>query len=695
MEHRAIESKQDPQVENLKTLQYLLDNDLAKHPTIARLADGAARTGDFRELYRYMDLNKARFDAVTRMQMIEKNRTEANPFYPFPSGDELATLSGPIKLGIINSGNGQYVWFGVSPQSLSMHSMILGRSGSGKTSYLFNFTIESIKYCQQTGEFNVFIPDTKITYRRLINKIPDLKVITFNKFIFNPLQVPDLFDPRDYINLFCRIFTADNLLHLPSENLISEALHILYKVRSIFDGSSNYPTFNDLFNTILRMQNSKTFGWRYRDIYEGVLNRVRSYTDLKNFSRKIGIRLQTFSKYSMVWELPSLKLGNNIHNFCVSLVANALEYYNMLRNLRGKLLNLIIIDEARTIMEANRLIDIQPGILPVITTGREYGIGLVFCSQEEASFNDTLKSNTYTKILFPLTYGKDLDNSQAALGLSEEMRDFIFKLPPQRTAVVRYAPFERPFLLVAPELSDLDHVPDDSEVEAAMQSFYDEIIPKEDNAVNLDEYPSVQPEDARSPAEIDADIMIEHLINAPFLSYRALINELHLTPSRGDQARAHLVKSGFAKVRSIVLRKGKPGEYFELTEKAYKKFGASPPAGKGGFVHKAFCNCIKDYAEANGFNARIEGVMAGTAKAIDVLAWKEGIGMIGYEVTLHFENLISNLVQDLATTLRTVVVVCRNKDDLRKAMAKVRGNSIPTNRLEFKSIFDFSHKQGE
>lgn len=691
MEHRAPESKQDPQEKNMKTLQYLLESDLAKHPAIARLADNAIRTGDFRELYRYMELNRPRIDAFARMQMIEQSRTEANPYYPFPAGDELAKLSGPIRLGIINSANGRHAWFGISPETLTMHSMVLGRSGSGKTRFLFNFVLELMKYFDHNPQFNLIIPDTKISYRRLIRKIRNLKVITLNKFIYNPLQVPDLFDPMDYINLFCRIFTADNLLHVPSLNLITEALQRLYKRMGVFDKSHNYPTFTDLFDELTEMQNSKTLGYRYRDIYASVLNRVTYYTGFSNFSHRNGISLETFTKYSVVLELPLLKLSDHAHNFLVSLLSNTIEYYNMLRNMRGKLTNLILVDEARTIMEANRSLDIEPGILPVITTGREYGVGLVFCSQEEASFNDTLKSNTYTKVLFPLTNGKDLNNSQTAFGLSEAERAFIFKLPPKRTAVVRYALFERPFILIAPEITDLDYVPDDNEVEAAMADFYKEIIPEDDQAIDLSsrKEPGQYP---LTPATVDGLIIIKHLLQYPFLNYRELILEMHLTPARGDMARTWLANSGYVRIHSIALR-GKPGEYFELTEKAYNQFRGKPPAGKGSFEHKCFCHAIKDYAETKGFGARLEGVMEGTGKAIDVLAWKKGVGIIGYEVTLHFENLIKNLVDDLRTTLKTVVVVCRSKDDQRKAMAMVREHSIPTNRLEFKTIFEFTQKQ--
>jgi hypothetical protein len=178
------------------------------------------------------------------------------------------------------------------------------------------------------------------------------------------------------------------------------------------------------------------------------------------------------------------------------------------------------------------------------------------------------------------------------------------------------------------------------------------------------------------------------------LNYKELIDVLGLTPARGDRARAWFLSSGYAKPHSIGLRRGKPGEYYELTEKSYSKFGGRSPMGHGSFSHKLFCFAIKTYMEDQGYGARVEGIMDvnGTGKAIDVLAWKEGEGMIGYEVTLHFANLIHNLNEDLRTTLKKVVVVCRNRDELAKAQKIVRESIILTGRIEFKTIFEFTQK---
>jgi hypothetical protein len=186
--------------------------------------------------------------------------------------------------------------------------------------------------------------------------------------------------------------------------------------------------------------------------------------------------------------------------------------------------------------------------------------------------------------------------------------------------------------------------------------------------------------------------MIRHLAKNHFLNYRDLITELHLTPTRGDKARTWMINSGFVKVHSITLRRGKPGEYFELTEETYRRFGGTPTLGKGGFEHKCFCYKIKDFLEVNGFGVRLEGPMEGCRKPFDVLGWKKGEGMIGYEVTLTFHNLIENLRNGLRTTVKKIIVVCRNRDELQVAKSIVKKELGDVSRVEFNTIFEFTQK---
>ncbi|MGV8081017.1 MAG: ATP-binding protein [Syntrophales bacterium] len=677
------ENLKNPTEKNLQTIKFLQESELSKHPVVGSLLSRAIATGDFNELDHYMSVNRTRFEAFSRLATIETHRQQKNPFYPFPNGDDLLSLQGPIKIGIINKYKGHNIFLSVQPTTLTMHTMVIGRSGSGKTVFMMNVLPELSK----NQSYNLIIIDVKGTYRRMVGITPNLYTIPFHIFKFNPLEVPSWMSPIDFMFLFPKIFTRENLLSIPSENLISTAIERLFHEKGIFRGGKNYPTVNDLNKTIDKMEKDKSLGYRYRDIFESVRNRLAPYNLLKNtFSDIRGIPMETFVNYNVILELPLIKIPDFVHNFIVSWISNAIYYRNMTLGLRGnQLRTLVIIDEARTIVSSNResggLEFIEPGLNEIITKGREFGIGLWLISQETASFSQVYRSNSILKVAFQLHDGEDVSQIKKSFGLSDEQVVFYYKLPAQRMAICRYGKFERPFLLGVPEVTGLDHVPDDRELDAAMADFYAKILPAEEPAsVPL------------SNDAIDGLIMIKHLINAPFLNYKDLITALHLTPARGDQARAWIVNSGLVNVHSIVLRRGKPGKYFELTEEAYRQFGGRPPAGKGGFEHKLFCHAIQVYAEQEGFNSRLEGIMDGTAKPIDVLAWKKGHGIDGYEVTLHMSNLLHNVTQDLRTTLKKVIVVCRNKDEAAKAQKIVRDSQMPMDRLEFKTIFNFSQK---
>ncbi|MGD0917117.1 MAG: hypothetical protein ABSB22_11725 [Thermodesulfobacteriota bacterium] len=655
----------------------------------------ALTTGDFSELLHHLERNPEQIESVNRQNIVREYLAEKYPFYPLPSGEELEKLSGPIKMGLINSINQALIFFGLDPDILAMHTMVAGRTGSGKSWYFAFILIQMVLLSALRG-FNVFVPDNKCFYRRLLGKVPGLNIITFDNFIFNPLEVPDWMHPLDFVYLFAKKFAADNLLWIPSENLISDALEILFRKKGIFDRSKNYPNLLELYETINNLRNDKTYGPRYRDIFEASLNRFKPYLHIKNLVRSKGISHEVFCTENVVLELPLNKVPDAVHNFLVSWILNLTYSKNITLGIRGdRLHHFNLIDESRTLLNANRehsgFENIEPGINEIFAKGREFEIGLWLGSQEMKSFSYSYKANCFTKICFPLTEGDDVSEIKRSFGLTEEQGDYLYKLAERRMAVCRFAKFERPFIIIVPELHGLEQVPTDKEVEEAMAGFYQEILPKEDAAEIVSQ--KAIPRFNFSDAEIDGTVMLRHLAQNPFLSYGNLITALNLTPARGDKARAWMVNSGFlVEVHSIMLRRGKPGEYYELTEYAYNLFHGKPPAGKGGFRHKCFCHAIKNSMEEQGFDSQLEAMVGASPKAFDVLAWKKGEGMFGYEVTLHFQNLTKNLRDDLETTVKKVVVVCKGKDDLEKAKTIAKNEFGGLSRLEFKTIFEFTQK---
>ncbi|MGD0915812.1 MAG: hypothetical protein ABSB22_05085 [Thermodesulfobacteriota bacterium] len=575
-----------------------------------------------------------------------------------------------------------------------MHGLVAGRTGTGKSwgniPLLHQLVLSSPEFGHQ-----VVVPDCKLFYRRLLGKIPGLKIITFKNFIFNPLEVPEWMDPRDFVVLFAKKFAADNILGIVSEGIIRRGLEILFQKKGILENKKNNANLKELLAIITALQSSKYWGSHYRDVLDNVISRIMPYIFLeKNFCKRKGISHEIFATANVILELPLDKVPDSVHNFLVSWIANLNFSRNITLGLRGnQLRTFYLIDEGRTILSASRersaLDWLEPGLNEVIVKGREFGQALWICSQEMSSFSQVFRSNVLIKLSYPLTDGIDVSEVQKSFGLSDEQTQYLFKLPEQRVAICRYGKFDRPFLMVIPELTGLDRVPDDQEVEQAMDPFYQQIVPKEESEI-VEITEPVTPKFSYSEAEVDGLTMMKHLAKSPFLNYKDLIDELQLTPARGDKARAWMVNSGFVKIHSIKLKPGRPGEYFELTDEAYKSLAGTQPLGKGGFEHKSFCYAIKDFLERQGFGARLEGMV--DTKAFDVLAWKKGEGMIGYEVTLHMNNLVKNLRDGLSTTVKKVVVVCQSKDELEKAKAIVKGALGQQMRVEFETIFEFTKK---
>jgi hypothetical protein len=266
-------------------------------------------------------------------------------------------------------------------------------------------------------------------------------------------------DPRYFVKLFSRKFVADNVLGGTSERLISLALGKLFKERGILGGGVNYPHIGELLETLINFQGDKFSGFHFRDIFATVIGRLSDYTFLeKNFCVRRGIPIDVFTRENLIIELPLDMVSEYIHNFVVSWIASLIFVKNTILGLRGnRLRTFFLVDEARTLLSASRerssLDWIEPGFNEIIAKGREFGIGLWLCSEETRSFSQVFRSNCLLKISFPLTDGEDVQEIKKSFGLTDEQTDYLFKLPEQRVAVCRYGKFERPFILVVPELN--------------------------------------------------------------------------------------------------------------------------------------------------------------------------------------------------------------------------------------------------
>jgi len=433
---------------DFELIDILVKSGLASQGMVRRMMRGALRTKDWSYVNRHVAQSPELKELAEQLVFVERMAKEENPFFPFPSPQELSEVGGDVSLGLANYQGGM---FGVPHDNLAMHAMVMGKPGSGKT----HFNRRIAEQVSGLNGVNVVLPDSKSDYRGLINK--GFKIIMFDRFRFNPLQVPAWAHPLAFINLWAQVFSAEFFVGLPGIELLSQAINQLYVERDIFFGSKNFPTMKDLLGKINAMSTDKYFGPKYRDIYQALIVRLGAFVSRPEvFGFSQGIDHEIFLSENVVLEMPDRHLSNYTRNFVTSLLINLAYARNMELGLRGnKLRTLFMVDEGATWMGAGReswgADFIEPAVNEIARKAREFGVGLWVCSQESKSFNQVYRSNCLLKISFQLDDGEDVSMIQRSFGLDDGQTTFLSKLPNRGWAVVRYGGFERPFLLEVPK----------------------------------------------------------------------------------------------------------------------------------------------------------------------------------------------------------------------------------------------------
>ena len=665
----------------IELYKLLKEGKMLSHPLIKRHINYAQTTGDFSALYNYLQaFPKFRALAQRNIKLAEVNKLN-NP-YPMPDMQETEEcLSGSIWLGKVNLYGGM---FGINPNEFCTPTMIMGQPGSGKS--VLNKSVVA-QHASMPSVGNILIPDHKREYRDIISRCENLHVITEDNVRINFLQVPEGCHPMDHLISFANNFVRMNYLVGTSENALIDIIEYLYRERGVFDGSRNYPTIQDLYRYILaRLKTIKSF--RLTDVYEWLKNRLKPYTLMDNFACQFGIPFEYFINKNMVLELDQ-KFSDMQFSLINAHLAKQIYDYNKKKRLIGsKLRTLFLVDEARILFDANRDASIfgENPLNEIVSKSREFGLGFIVCSQETSSFNQVIRSLARLKIAFPLSDGKDLDFIKESFGLNKEQKQFIPTLPRQAIAVVSYSGFERPFLIEVPQFKTPKPMSDD-DVKLRMSDFYAELtrnIKRPEPSRPLQTQTNIPPNSAS---------LLYFLGKHPFTKKSQMTNAAGFnSPTAVNNALTFLEKNGFIRLESYkVSRRGRKSIFAVLTDKALRYLNTKPITGKGNFEHKLDQHliCICEKRKEDVFEVTIEGRIKGCEKLIDVLVRLKDGNYLAYEVTLHFENLLSNIRQDLESGISKVVIVTRDRAGMEQAKKIVNASPEYGENVGFMTIDEF------
>lgn len=362
--------------------------------------------------------------------------------YPFEQYLENPTTSDygsdkKIIIGMIQRANQAFLYL---LNLLAMHCLVLGASGTGKTTLFYGL----ISQCIEHG-INVLIFDKdKQDYRHLVRLFKDLPVFDAAKdFFFNPWQVPSFVNPKHWLAVSVQIFCKANSLLDGSESLLLETMVWLFDKFGVFEDSGKFPTMKDLYKKIT----SYSFkGFRSRGYQESIINRLEAYISLHGdiYEYEQGIPIEWVAKNSLVLEVKGLT--DRVARFNTTILLYALFTHRLAKNERGNTLrNLAVIDEAKWLA--------PPGyneasgfsvLTSIMAMAREAGLGLLLGDQS-AQLDDSVFVNSRMKCCFRLGDGQDIEKVKHAMSLTEEQARYITRLGTGE-CIVRI-PQEEPFVI--------------------------------------------------------------------------------------------------------------------------------------------------------------------------------------------------------------------------------------------------------
>ena len=270
---------------------------------------------------------------------IIKRQMNTNPFHNLPTSE---AISGQIRIGtIIGKHN---LNFGLSLGQLNQNLLIVGRAGAGKTTLVLSIVKQLIE-----ANISCWMIDFKQDYRRLLHFYPDIIVIRWQDFKFNPLKSPEHVDPLNWLQIFFDVFTQALDVTLGSKFILIDYIDQLYKEYDVYDGGKYFPTMLDLHALLKERVRDKNTSVSDRNKIFTCLNKTTALIKrLGNvFDCSSGFPLEELLNKNVVFELNGLSV--ELQAWLVNMLLCWVFNYRIASGKRGKLRNMIIFDEAKLV----------------------------------------------------------------------------------------------------------------------------------------------------------------------------------------------------------------------------------------------------------------------------------------------------------------------------------------------------------
>ena len=342
-------------------------------------------------------------------------------------------------------------------ESLSMHTFVVGSTGSGKSNTIYHLLDELVSTRRDSLSFMVIEP-AKGEYKRIFGHKKSVKVFGTNPVYtellkINPFRFPPGIHVLEHVDRLVEIFNVCWEMYAAMPAILKEAVLKSYEIcgwnlstsKSVISNTL-YPSFQDLLEQLEQVIDDSGYSDEVKSNYKGsLITRVKSLTNglngmifnLNEIDNHILFDTNVIVDLSRIGsqETKSLLMGILVmrlseHRMTYSKESNSKlkhvtvleEAHNILRNIRNS-------SSSTTEDGGSMAAKSVEMISNAIAEMRTYGEGFVIADQSPNAVDISAIRNTNTKIIMRLPEESDRRIAGKAAALKEEQLDEIAKLP--------------------------------------------------------------------------------------------------------------------------------------------------------------------------------------------------------------------------------------------------------------------------
>jgi len=336
-------------------------------------------------------------------------------------------------------------------QSLSMHTLVTGATGSGKSNTIY----ELLAQLEMQGISYLVIEPAKGEYKHIFGQQSKVTVLGTNPNLSKQLKInPFIFPAQDthvleHIDRLVELFNVCWPMYAAMPAILKEAILVAYQNAGWdLDNSEHedetiiYPTFKDLLKSLTKVIEQSAYEGETKGNYIGsLITRVKSLTNGINGQILCGDELDNTLLFDTNVIVDLSRIGSSeTKALIMGVLVMRLNEHRMAqaKKLNAPLQHVTVLEEAHHILKKTSTEQSAEGanvigksvemLANAIAEMRTYGEGFIIADQSPNMLDMSAIRNTNTKIVMRLPEEADRRLVGKAAGLNEEQLDEIVKL---------------------------------------------------------------------------------------------------------------------------------------------------------------------------------------------------------------------------------------------------------------------------